>query len=306
MRLLSKAVLILALISSVLAASVLAASWSGSVKTDSDTWSITRESSNISFTYEQSVQGQISPVDFRGRTLSPYHSFYEDVLLNDVGVKERTAALQGSYSSEEQLLLKSSINSSVNATIYKPAGSDVYTIDFYETWPVKLSYNKYMTYSGKEINNREIVGNNGDFVGANFLYNHEFSKERSLNMSLERMNATILATDGAIDLGEVKATRDTQYKLQTHSSGIAGFKWRQVDADDTLLNGGDERFVGVYDIAKNIRMKSRFDTIRNEDDWLPCCSGGFAGMNLLDQRALKSAKGVFDCTCFAPPEKALL
>ena len=54
-----------------------------------------------------------------------------------------------------------------------------------------------------------------------------------------------------------------------------------------------ERFVGIYDIAKNIRMKSRFDTIRKEDDWLPCCSGGFEGMNLLDQRAFKSAKGVF-------------
>ena len=46
-----------------------AASWSGSVKTDSDSWSITRESSNLSFSYEQSVQGQISPVDYRGRTL---------------------------------------------------------------------------------------------------------------------------------------------------------------------------------------------------------------------------------------------
>ena len=126
--------LLLALISS-----VNAASWSGWVKTDSDTWSITRESSNLSFTYEQSVQGHISPVDYRGRTLSPYHSYYKDVNMNDVRVKERTAALQGSYSSEEQLSLKSSINNSVNMTIVKPAGTDVYTIDFYEKWPVKAS-----------------------------------------------------------------------------------------------------------------------------------------------------------------------
>jgi len=61
-----------------------AASWSGSVKTDSDTWSITRESSNLSFIYEQSVQGHISPVDYRSRTLSPYHSYYKDVNVNDV------------------------------------------------------------------------------------------------------------------------------------------------------------------------------------------------------------------------------
>lgn len=281
-----------------------AASWSGYVKTDSVSWYLTRVSSNLSFTYEQSVQGQISPVDHRGRTLSPYHSFYEDVNFNDVRVKERTAALQGTYGSEEKLLLKSNTNNSVNQTIYKPAGSNIYTIDFYETWPVKLSYSKSMTYSGKEINNREFVGNNKDYVGANFLCNHEFSKERDLNMSLQRMNATILATKESIDLVEVKATRDTQYKLNSHSTSIASFKHKQVGEDGDILNIGDERFVGTYDITKNIRMKSRFDKIQKEDEWLPCCSGGFFGMTPADQKALKSARGVFDCTCNTPPATA--
>ena len=281
-----------------------AASWTGSVKTDSGSWYLTRVSSNVSFTYEQSVQGQISPVDYRGRTLSPYHSFYEDVKFNDVRVKERTAALQGAYGSEEKLLLKSNTNNSVNQTIYKPAGSDIYTIDFYETWPVKLSYSKSMTYSGKQINNREFVGNNKDYVGANFLYNHEFSKERDLNMSLERMNSTILATDEAIGLAVFKATRDTQYKLESHSTGIAAFKYKQVGTGNEILNEGDERFVGIYDITKNIRMKSKFDKIQKEDDWLPCCSGGFFGMTPADQKALKSAKGVFDCTCNIAPATA--
>jgi hypothetical protein len=284
--------------------SVSAASWSGSVKTDSDSWSITRESSNLSFTYEQSVQGTVSPVDYRGRILSPYHSFYQDVKVNDLRLKERTAARQGNYSSEELLTLKSSINNSVNVTIVKPAGSDVYTIDFYEKWPVKLNYSKKMEYTGEGINNRDFAGNNKDYVGANFLYDKEFSKERSLNMSLERMNATILAMDERIDFADVKATRDTQYKLQTHSTGIANFKWRQVDADDEILNAGDERFVGVYDITKNIRMKSRFDKILKEDEWLPCCSGGFFGMNPVDQETFKSAKSVFDCTCYPVPVKA--
>jgi len=101
------------------------ASWSSTVSTNSGSWSIFRQSENLSFDYSQSVQGQISPVDYRGRSLSPYHSYYKDLNVNDVRLKERTAALQGSYSSEEQLLLKSSINNSVNMTIVKPAGSDV-------------------------------------------------------------------------------------------------------------------------------------------------------------------------------------
>lgn len=294
----------IALAFAVLIFSASAASWSGSVKTNADAWKITRESINLSFSYEQKVAGQISAVDYRGRALSPYHSFYEDVKLNDVRVKERTAALQGSYGSEELLTLKSSINNTVNASIVKPAGTDVYTIDFYEKWPVKLSYSKSMTYSGKEINNWDFVGNNKDFVGASFLYNKEFSKERSLNMCLERLNATILATDQAIELGEIKATRDTDYKLKAHSTGIADIKYRQVGTVDEILNAGDERFVGVYDITKNIRMKSRFDKYAYEDDWLPCCSGGWSDMRYYDQKGFgKSASGIFDCKCYKTPEQ---
>ena len=38
--------------------------------------------------------------------------------------------------------------------------------------------------------------------------------------------------------------------------------------------------MGVYDIVKNIRMKSRFDIDKNGDSWLPCCSGGYFSIKL--------------------------
>jgi hypothetical protein len=155
-----KIIIALLLVSSI--TSVFAASWSGGVITDSDSWYIYRESTNTSFTFEQSVKGQVSPVDFRGRVLTPFHSYYGDLTLNDVRVKERTAALEGSLSIEELLTLKSSINNSVNASWYKLAGSDLWTIDYYEKWPVKLCYSKTMAYSGRNINNRDFVGNNKD------------------------------------------------------------------------------------------------------------------------------------------------
>lgn len=299
-----KGIAILALLLTLIS-SASAASWSGMVKTDSDSWYLYRESSNLSFDFTQKVEGQISPVDFRGRTLSPFHSFYENVKLNDVRVKERTAALEGSLSTEELLTLYSSINNSVNASWYKPAGSDLWTIDFYEKWPVKLSYSKSMDYSGRGINNRDFVGNNKDFVGANFLYNTEFSKERTLNASLERLNATILATDESLQSVQVKATRTTQYRLKAHTTGITNFKYRQVGPDEEIVNAGDERFAGVYDIEKNILMKSRFHLYRSEDDWLPCCYGGWSDMRYYDQKGFgKSARGIFDCTCYKPLSEA--
>ena len=276
-----------------------ASSRSLKVETEGDTWYLFRESNNMSFICEQSVQGQISPVDYRGRTLSPYHSYYEDVNLNDVRVRERTAALEGIYGSAERLRFVSSTGDTVSGTITKPSGSNIYTISFYEHWPVGLSYAKSMSYVGRQINNREFVGNNGDYIGANFLYNRAFSKDRRLLMNLEKMNATVLATDININQAEIMATRDTQYRLQSHSTGIASFKYQQAGAEDgEILNAGEERFAGTYDMIKKLRMKSNFTLNQNDDEWLPCCDGGYASMAAPDQETFRSAEGVFNCTCF--------
>ncbi|MDM7934844.1 MAG: hypothetical protein QUS08_05575 [Methanothrix sp.] len=285
-----------------LTTSASAASWSASVRTETGSWSIVRESSNLSFIYDQSVKGQISPVDYRGRSLSPYHSLYGDVNLNDVCARERTAALQGTYASEGRLQLVSSINNSVNMTISKPAGTDIYTIDFCERWPVSMSYSRRVQYSGRQINSREVAGNSQDLVGVSHLYSSELSRETDLRMSLERMSATILATDKEIGRAEVKATRSTDYRLKAHSTGIASLRWRQVDELGEVLNAGDERFTGVYDMEENIRMRSRFVEVRRDDDWLPCCQEGWRSMGSLDRKGFgKSAEGVFDCSCYPAP-----
>ncbi len=279
-------------------------SWSGYVKTDADSWSISRESSNLSFTMDQSIEGQVSSVDYRGRTLSPYHSYYKDLSLNDVKVKERTAALDGSISSEESLTMQSWNNKSVNATIYKPSGSDTYTVEFYEKWPVELSDSENITYSGKQINSRGFVGNNRDYAGSNFLYSQDFSKEQSLNVKLERLNATIFASDEEIESADVMATKSTQYRLQSHSTGIAAIKFQQENEDGSVIGEGDQRYNGIYDIDLNLQMNSRYDLTREQDDWLPCCSGGYSDMKSSDQKPFKSAKGIFDCTCYEVPRSS--
>ncbi|VVB70155.1 Uncharacterised protein [uncultured archaeon] len=273
--------------------------WFGLVPTYSD-GRVLQESRNMSFSFEQNVTGQIAPVAYRGRTLSPYHSAYEDVLLDEVRLKERTSAREGRIRSEELLKLFSGANSSQDAAVYKPEESDIFAIDSYENLPVKIDYTKSMNYSGIGINDRDSIGSSRDFIGSSFLYNHEFSKKQILSSKLDRLNIT----DEAAQPMQIKVTRDTQHNLKTHSTGIASFKYLQVDANGDILNEGDERYVGTYDLAKNLRMKSQYNLIRKNDDWLPCCSGGFESMNLMDQKPFKSAKGVFDCSCFVVPAKA--
>ena len=67
----------------------------------------------------------------------------------------------------------------------------------------------------------------------------------------------------------------------------------------------DEEYVGTYHIAKKLNLSTYApDPEENEDFWLPCCSGGFDDLNYLDTRVFKSARGIFDCTCFRVPDKA--
>lgn len=121
------------------------------------------------------------------------------------------------------------------------------------------------------------------------------------------MNATVLATDNGIIQTERKATRDLNFKLSTHTTGIADIKFQQSGTKTDrksltgyeVLNGGYERYSGSFNLTKNIRMKSKFDDLRTPEDWLPCCYQGWVDMNLFDKRS-HSADGIFNCTCFNP------
>lgn len=66
----------------------------------------------------------------------------------------------------------------------------------------------------------------------------------------------------------------------------------------------DEEYVGTYHIEKKMNLSTYApDPEEKEDYWLSCCSGGFSDMNYLDARVFKSARGVFDCTCFKVLDK---
>jgi len=66
----------------------------------------------------------------------------------------------------------------------------------------------------------------------------------------------------------------------------------------------DEDYRGTYYLLKNMSHEIKYKLTRQQDDWLPCCSGGFAGMNALDKKPFKSATGIFDCTCFKAATEA--
>ncbi|MCX6674352.1 MAG: hypothetical protein NTY37_11315 [Methanothrix sp.] len=82
--------------------------------------------------------------------------------------------------------------------------------------------------------------------------------------------------------------------------GVLDMSQDEHDADILI----DEDYRGTYYITKNMSHEDVYKLKQQIDDWLPCCSGGFADMNLSDKKPFKSATGVFDCTCFKVPTEA--
>jgi hypothetical protein len=282
--------------------------WSSSVDTNSSHWSIYRQSSNISFDFSSTVEGKISPVEHHDRILSPYQSYYGEVGNNDVRLRQRTSALEGSYRSADEIKFRSVVYpDDIEISIDKPTGTDVYTIEYKnEIWPVFIENNRLLEYKGRQINDRDFEGNNGDFVGANFLYNREFSKKQRSILWLLRMNATVKATDDAILLAEFKPTKYLGYLVQTESSGgIADLGYKQKDfnydpkhRNYPIVNMGVERYYGAFDLIRKIEMRSVFENYDVDDEWLPCRKCNWNASTVLSGEHLygTNERDLFNCT----------
>ncbi len=135
----------------------------------------------------------------------------------------------------------------------------------------------------------------------NFTYDPE-----TIGFSKTQMNVNEDMTDGKAHIGVLQAAEN--------------FATLNTMADDGSISGDDvanlksawknpaieidEDYWGTYHIEKNMTLEVPYHLIQKKDDWLPCCFGGFADMNPKDSGAFKSAKGIFDCTCFKTPTQA--
>ena len=104
---------------------------------------------------------------------------------------------------------------------------------------------------------------------------------------------------GVLQLQGIPVDEDLEENSEdVHVLGLAMKDWKKP------LIEIDEDYVGNFHINKNMNIYTNSEEEEEEDSWLPCCSGGFSDLNYADTKAFKSARGVFDCTCFNVPAKA--
>ena len=275
------------------------------VGTNTSTWYLYRQSLDIDFNYSSSVEGNITPVEFHGRSLKPNHSSYEEITDNDVRLRERTNALEGKFRSEDKVNLWSNDDNDVDIYLTKPSGTNIFELTYFEEWPVSMTASRSLEYTGKQINDRDFEGNNRDFVGSNLLYNPVLSKESRSIMWLERMNATVQATDDAILGAEFMPTKYLGYTISTQTTGIADLSYKQTSPqydvkrrDYPAINEGEERYYGTYDLSRTIEMRSTFENnTATEENWLPCLTGDCTSVSFQTQYGENGA-ALFNCSCY--------
>jgi len=246
--------------------------WSATVRTNTTSWHIYRQSETMAFNFSGSFEGRISPVEYHGNTINSHYSSYVEIIANDVRLSERTSAYDGKIQSDSNINLESSDEKDINITIDKP--SDIATIEHSEQWPVRIVTGGRLEYFGREINSRRFEGNSGDYIKANFFYSPELIDQWETIFILERMNATVKATNDNIISADFMPTRYLGNKMDAHTTGIADlsyklssphydFRVKQYPA----LAQSDERYYGSFNISRLVETRSLFNENDTSDEY---------------------------------------
>lgn len=255
-----------------------AVSWWGNVGTNSSSWNITRESENISLRFEEASKGEIAPLEITpgGRTIRGYHSRYANMGENDVLIKERTSALEGSLMYSEITELDAYTGNDITRNITKPKGTDEYAFNFWEEWPVLLKSRRYIRYNGSGINDRDFGGNNMDYAGTSLLYNTKLEKDRFYSLYLQRLNITVTAIDAAITHVEFLPLRQIRYEEASYSNGVANLKYGQAGVDQTSMTKGhinydvwgEQVYHGPHEMRAKLNATTWGIDLNDKSSWL--------------------------------------
>jgi len=129
---------------------------------------------------------------------------------------------------------------------------------------------------------------------------HEINYAHAINMDL-----VASVEDDYFDTGDAKSLTRTLMNLEGDvTDGTAHLKMLQGGTRRSKIGWSnpdidiDQIHTGTFNFATKMNLTVPVYKSVSEDSWLPCCSGGWDGMNYNDKKSFgASAKGVFDCTC---------
>jgi hypothetical protein len=287
----------------------------------------TLEQLDLKFDFEQNVRGTGFSASYKYAQM-PDAAGTEGRLFNGVEVKNRAHG-SGKIDADSKMHAESTYTNKtwING-VYDENGEVIQETpdDQKTTSVVQMNENSQMVYSplvmaiGSRYYDLHPIAFNSllteeDWIknrdGLNSLH-HSVDQAHGLNIAFDAQSDAINNTmnvdenlvNGRAHFGALQLVGIPVDEMPEYDSGDVQVLGLAMKAWKKPLIELDEDYVGNYHIKKNMNLYTYSDDDLREDPWLPCCSGGFMDMNYEDAKAFKSAKGVFDYTCFKVPSKA--
>ena len=301
-----------------------------------DDYLISREDNNLTFSIDQKVSGSGFFSAYR-YALMPDAIGPEGRLFNGVEAKNRAHAsgaidIESLFSGESTYVNESTLNPEIEEEDKYVNSEHVWkSYDYEETTTsiIDLKEDNTLTYSpmslsvGLKYYDRHPLAFNSLIKDGVWIKNrdglssldHVVDNAHALNKLLDAnsdfVNLSLKVEEdltegkshfGALQLAEYPRDEPEDEESEDEEEepatpGTAMKLWQKAEA---VL---DEDYIGSFHIKKNMTLTLEEDDEEWAHAWLPCCSGGFLDMNLMD-RAERSVSGVFDCTCYKVPREA--
>ncbi len=94
----------------------------------------------------------------------------------------------------------------------------------------------------------------------------------------------LMELDGSVTDGTARL------KMLQGGARMSKSAWSKSDIDI------DQVYRGTYNFATKMNLTLPITETLSEDEWLPCCNGGWEDMTYSDKKCL-DVKDIFDCTC---------
>jgi hypothetical protein len=275
---------------------------------------LSRETHNMTFSLDGSVSGSGNfsrfnrILDIAGINSNEQTSAVRGGDLS-IDEKQRIQTLEGPVSITIELASATeyiSIPDPINPSnfILVPVIKESAQIDTDEVWPAAYANYKKISYRGPKVHNKDFYDNNGDMITSS-IDSWKLNKEGLYRTSLNRtlIHADLTQTQLLVNKA---LNRTSFYALNMDSTGsLTHLGIARMDSSDSSSKGItpkkpdafiSEDYVGQQTIKLKISMNDYVILNREEDAWLPCCSGGYSDLRKSDKKGL-SSDSIFNCSC---------
>ena len=288
----------------------------------------TLEEKNLKFNFEQNVSGTGFFTAYK-YVLMPDDTGTEGRLFNGVEAKNKAHG-SGKINTDSTIYAESSYSNKTWINGAYDEDGEIIEDEEGATSIIQMKEDSKMTYSPLVMGIGSRYYNHNPVVFNSLLNEEDWIKNRDAFSSLHHLVDQAHGLNKVID-AQANAGDDTMNTTMNieedlidgrahfgvlQLAGIPVDEEPEEDSEEVQVLGlamnawqrplieMDEDYTGSFHITKNMNLTTHSEEEEKEDLWLPCCYGGFGDLNYADARVFKSARGIFDCTCFIVPSKA--